>query len=160
MAEKAQIGGFDVEHRCLAFEQIFLVDILENLGDAENMSLKVLHRDDNDNPATAAQGTDRPGRGKDGAPGHRSALEETDWHSLGKERFARELAQMLYEQAHAGRFRSLVIVAPPEMLGDLRVEIHTEVRARTVAEIAKTLTNRPADEIERVLAAELSPNGG
>ena len=129
---------------------------LENIGDEQDMHLKVIRKEEQDNPETSEQGTDRPGRFNDGPSVSRSAVQETDWHALEKHRFAKDLAQMLYKKAHANKFERIVIVAAPQVLGDLRDEIHDEVRSRVIGEIDKTLTNEPIDDIERLLAAEMS----
>jgi protein required for attachment to host cells len=49
------------------------------------------------------------------------------------------------------------LVASPGVLGELRGKMHKEVADRVVGEVAKTLTNHPVDEIEKVLKSELSP---
>ena len=87
--------------------------------------------------------------------GQRSALDDTDWHELAKERFAEDLAAILYKKAHAGEFERLVIVAPPATLGELRNTMHKEVAERVIGEIPKTLTNHPIDKIEKLVKAEL-----
>jgi protein required for attachment to host cells len=81
--------------------------------------------------------------------GQRSAVAETDWHRLAKDRFADDLADILYKQAHRGRFRRLVIVAAPHVLGELRNKLHPEVARKVIAEIPETLTNHPVDKIEQ-----------
>jgi protein required for attachment to host cells len=129
---------------------------LENVTDADDPNLKVIGVEATENPATHAQGEDRPGRRADGGPGHRSAMEETDWHRLGKDRFAHDLAAQLYTAAHAGRFDRLVLVAAPHTLGALRKSLHGAVVDRIVAEIASDLTNLPRDEIERHVIRALS----
>lgn len=140
---------------------------LVNDGDAEIPVLNVTRKEEHENPPTREQGANRPGRFSDGpefagvagAEGHaqRSSVEQTDWHQLEKERFADELAEMLYKRAHAGEFRRIVLVAAPHVLGDLRDRLHQEVRDRVVGEVPKTLTNHPVEEIEAVLKAELVP---
>ena len=97
------------------------------------------------------QSANRPGRMKDGGPGQKSAYDDTDWHELAKERFADELADLLYQQAHKGAFERIVLVAPPATLGELRSKLHKEVADKVVAEIDKTLTNHPIDKIESLL---------
>merc|ERR1711974_398380 len=62
--------------------------------------------------------------------------------------FASELADILYKQAHKGRFDKIILVAPPNTLGELRHEMHKEVADKVVGEIPKTLTNHPIEEIE------------
>jgi protein required for attachment to host cells len=125
--------------------------ILRNEGDADYPNLIVERMFEHDNPPTREQGSDRPGRMPDASGTHRSAVENADWHRLGKAAFARTIADRLYKLAHAGRFDELIIVAPPHTLGELRGHLHSEVRARTIAEVDKTLTQHPVHEIERVL---------
>lgn len=133
--------------------------LMENAGDADFPLLEVRRERHEANPPTHEQGTDRPGRRSDGPGAQRSAMEETDWHRLEKERFAAELAQMLYRRAHADRFDRLIVVAPPRVLGALRRELHKEVTARIVAEVGLDLTNHPVDEIAARVAAATTPEG-
>jgi protein required for attachment to host cells len=124
---------------------------LRNEGDAAYPNLGVFRELSQDNPPNREQGSDRPGRMNDAGSAHRSGMEETDWQQIGKERFAKEIAERLYKYAHAGRFKRLVLVAPPGVLGDMRKELHTEVSERLVGEIPKTLTNHPIDKIEHLI---------
>lgn len=126
---------------------------LRNRGDAKFPDFEVMREMEQDNPPTREQGTERPGRHSDGPSVHNSAYEETDWHRLNKERFAREIAELLYRWAHAGKFDEVVIVAPPQVLGEMRKQFHQEVEAKVVAEIPKTLTNHSVFEIEKLLQA-------
>lgn len=126
---------------------------LRNKGDEAHPNLEVIGKEKHENPATREQGTDRPGRYPDAGGPARSAVGETDWHQLEEDRFAKELAVMLYQAAHAGRFQSLVIAAPARTLGELRKELHKEVAARVLAEIHKDLTNHPVGDIEKALTA-------
>ena len=126
---------------------------LRNKGNALRVRLAVERILERENPPTRAQGTDRPGRAIDSLGIARSAMEEVDWHHLAKERFAHELAEVLYRHAHANRFEKLVIIAPPKILGDLRRAFHPEVTERIAAEIPKELTSHPVAEIERLIAA-------
>ncbi len=126
---------------------------LRNEGDAQYPHLQVFREMHDDNPPTREQGTDRPGRLADGGPNHRSAVEETDWHRIEKERFAKEISDRLYKLAHRNKFKHLVIVAPPMVLGEMRKELHKEVESRVVAEVSKTLTNHTVEEMEKILSA-------
>ncbi len=126
---------------------------LRNEGDAEYPHLQVVRQMHDDNPPTREQGTDKPGRFHDGRSPHRSAVEETDWHRIEKERFARDIADRLYKMAHRGDFKHLAIVAPPVVLGEMRKELHKEVEDKVVAEVSKTLTNHTIDEMEKILQA-------
>ena len=124
---------------------------LRNRGDEELPNLVVERHLEHANPPTREQGTDHPGRVNDAAGTQKSAVENTDWHRVEKELFAKEIAAQLYRSAHAGRFQHLIVVAPPHVLGNLRNDFHAEVKARVIAEIDKTLTQHPVHEIERLL---------
>ncbi len=126
---------------------------LRNDGDALHPNLKVVREMRDDNPPTHEQGTDRPGRHSDGPSAHNSAFEETDWHRLGKERFADEISARLYKMAHRGDFEQIVIVAPPLVLGEMRKKLHKVVEDKVLAELPKTLTNHSVDAIEKLLLA-------
>ncbi|RVT81581.1 host attachment protein [Rhodobacteraceae bacterium CCMM004] len=128
---------------------------LENVTDAENPHLIVIRKEEQENPPNREQAANRRGRFNDGPSVHRSAVDDTDWHELAKERFARDLAEMLYKLAHKGAFDKLVIAAAPSVLGDLRSELHQEVTKKVVAEIDKNFTNQPLHEIEKYLAREV-----
>ncbi|PLS22049.1 host attachment family protein [Neptunicoccus cionae] len=129
---------------------------LENQTDGEDPHLQVVRKEEQDNPPHREQAANRPGRMPDVGHGQRSALDDTDFHELEKERFAAQLADMLYKRAHKGRFKHLVLVAAPNILGELRSQIHSEVSDKVIGEIAKTLTNHPLDEIEDIVKKELA----
>lgn len=122
-----------------------------NEGDAEFPNLVTMEVIRHENPSTRDQGSDRPGRFHDGPSVQRSSVDNTDWHRLEKERFAAELAEHLYQSARQREFAHLVIVLPPQILGDLRQKLHPEVQSRIVAEVHKDLTKHPVHEIERML---------
>lgn len=129
---------------------------LRNLTDAEDPNLEVVGKEEQENPKDIDQGTDRPGRMQDTGVQQRSAMEETDWHRLAKDRFADDLAELLYEMAHKHRFERIVLVAAPRVLGEIREKMHKEVADRVVGEVAKTLTNHPVREIETIVKKELA----
>lgn len=129
---------------------------LVNDGDEQDLNLNVVRLEEQENPPTHEQGTDSPGRYNDGPSVQRSAVNETDWHSFEKERFAHEVSEILYRQAHRGEFSRLVVVAAPQVLGTLRKDMHKEVTERIVAEVPKTLTNHPLDRVETLLRDELA----
>lgn len=126
---------------------------MRNAGDATYPDFHVVKEMEQENLPTREQGSDRPGRYSDGPTAHRSAVDDTDWHRVAKERFADEIAKKLYAMAHRGDFDGLVLVAPPVVLGELRKKMHQEVGERVVAEIPKTLTNHAVGDIETILKA-------
>lgn len=129
--------------------------ILENQTDHDNPYLTVLTKEEQDNPPQREQAANRRGRFNDGPSVQRSAVEDTDWHELAKERFADDLADMLYKRAHKGAFDEIVIVAAPSVLGDLRAKWHQEVERRVIFEVPKTLTNHELDDIETIVKSEM-----
>ncbi|MFQ6548737.1 host attachment family protein [Aestuariibius sp. 2305UL40-4] len=130
---------------------------LENQTDGEDPYLKVVSEQSQENPKDIDQSANRPGRmNAPGDTGPRSAFQDTDWHELAKDRFAADLADKLYKEAHSGKFDRIVLVAAPNILGELRDQLHQEVTKKVVGEIPKTLTNHPLDEIEKIVKADLS----
>jgi protein required for attachment to host cells len=125
---------------------------LRNHGDEKFPNLRVERVVVDENPRTAEQGTDAPGRAfKRAATNARSGMEQTDWHDLEEHRFARESAAALEKLVRERQVKSLVIVAPARTLADLRKAFHADVRSRIVAEIDKDLTKHPVDQIEKHL---------
>jgi len=128
---------------------------LRNEGDSEYPNLQVEKKKTQDNPPTREQAANRRGRMSDGN-GHKSAVDDTDWHELAKDRFAAELGDLLYKRAHTGDFDDLIIAATPNTMGELRQHLHLEVTNKLRGEIAKNLTNHPLDEIEQIIAQDIA----
>lgn len=126
--------------------------LLANRGDEDIIDLRVIKAEEIENPATSEQGTERPGRFPDAGIG-KSAVAQTDWHALEKERFAADIAERLKKWAMAGRYSKLVICADPKTLGRIRPEYHVEVSQRLIGEIDKDLTSMPVDQIEKILTS-------
>jgi protein required for attachment to host cells len=131
-----------------------------NTGSVVNPSLAVENVFEQDNPPTREQGTDQPTSGAafassraPNAASPRGNIEQTDWHQLNEDRFAKDIADRLYQLAHANRFQSLVLVAPPKVLGVLRKSLHKEVLGRVTAEVPKEFTKAPITTIQRELTA-------
>ena len=125
-----------------------------NEGDAEFLKLEVERKREQDNPATRDQKTAEAGRAfPSSGPGHH-AYSETDFHQLEEDRFAAETAELLKKRALNNDFESLIVVAPPRTLGELRKHYHKEVEKRLSGEIAKDLTGHPVEQIEKIIAAE------
>jgi protein required for attachment to host cells len=127
---------------------------LRNRGGAGHPDLVTEKVMEQDNPATRDQGSDRPGRyaGPDGVS--KSAMEETDWHRQAEDRFASDVAEVLYRKSHDHSFQHLIVVAPPRALGTMRGAFRKEVAQKITAEIAKDVTAQPLPEIARMLTME------
>ncbi len=150
-------------HGCVLVADGRKMLFFRNEGDNEFLSLEVERKRIEPNPKDSDQGTDRPGRTFSGSKGAgvgsaasnaRSAYEESDFHQLEEDRFAADAAEMLKERALRNEYDSLIVVAPPSTLGELRRHYHKEVEKRLTGEIAKDLTNMPVEEIERILQSQ------
>ena len=64
-----------------------------------------------------------------------------------------EAAELLKKRALANEFESLIVVAPPKTLGELRKHYHKEVSRRLIGELDKDLTGHPVPDIEKALNA-------
>jgi len=126
---------------------------LRNDGDTTYPNFQVVQEMEQDNPPTREQGTDRPGRFSDGPSAHRSAVADTDWHRIGKARFADDVAERLHKLTRRDDFKEFVLIAPPVVLGEMRKKMHHEVTDKVMAEIPKTLTNHAVWDIEKLLMA-------
>lgn len=130
---------------------------LRNEGDSEFLNLQVEKKlIDRHNPDHNEQATDLAG----GASGTRKAgaqwgggnMEEVDFHQLEEDRFAAETAGLLKDWALRNEFESLIVVAPPRTLGELRKHYHKEVSDRLAGELDKDLTGHTVPQIEEALA--------
>lgn len=93
--------------------------------------------------------SDKPGRQQESAQtGARSAMEPTtDWHRMEKSQFAKMMADILEKAALANSYERLVLVAPPQCLGDLREALGKHAKERVIAEFDKDLTHVPENEL-------------
>jgi protein required for attachment to host cells len=123
-----------------------------NEGDGDFPKLEVLSKEVKENPADGDQKTDLAGRAPSNAANN--SYSETDYHQLEEDRFAADAAEMLNRKALRAEFESLIVVAPPRTLGELRKHYHKEVEKRLTGEIAKDLTGHPVSEIEKILMAQ------
>ncbi|NYD90349.1 host attachment family protein [Sphingomonas melonis] len=121
-----------------------------NEGDAEFPNLRVEHAQEQANPADRDQKTDAAGGASSTQMG---TMGEVDFHQQEEDRFAADTADMLKRRALANEFDSLIIVAPPKTLGELRRHYHKEVSSRLTGELAKDLTGHPVPDIEKALSA-------
>lgn len=124
---------------------------LRNEGDAEFPSLVVEKAQEQDNPATRDQATDSAGRASSPQGGVQSSVEPTDFHQIEEDRFAADAADFLKTGALKNKYDSLIVVAPPKTLGELRKHYHKEVSSRLKGELAKDLTGHPIEDIEKAL---------
>ena len=86
--------------------------------------------------------SDKPGRGQESAMTARHAMEPpTEWHRFEKQQFAKRMAEILEKAAKAKAFDRLVLVAPPQALGDLRAQLGRHAKDKVTGELDKDLTH-------------------
>ena len=78
---------------------------------------------------------------------------ESTGQQIDEATFAKQLALALNEGALKHQYQYLVLAADPTTLGRMRPLLHKEVQARLLAELPKTLTNAPLEDVERALRA-------
>jgi protein required for attachment to host cells len=123
-----------------------------NEGDSEFPKLEVESKRETTDAYDRDQKTDLAGQAPSASGGAgSSSYGEVDFHQLEEERFAADTAEMLRKRALRNDFESLIIVAPPKTLGELRKHYHKEVEKRLAGEVAKDLTGHPVAEIEKIL---------
>ncbi|RED15869.1 host attachment family protein [Parasphingopyxis lamellibrachiae] len=124
-----------------------------NEGGAEHPQLELEGKHEQENPPNRVQKASDAGRSFASGGAHRSKMQETDFHQLEEDRFAAEMADILYKRAHDNDFEKLIVVAPPQSLGELRKNYHQTVRERLIGEIDKDLTGHTVSDIEKIVAA-------
>jgi protein required for attachment to host cells len=124
-----------------------------NAGDAQYPKLEIDGKRVDDSPPDRDQKSDADGYTHRSAGPGGSTMGTTDFHTQEEERFAAETADLLKRRAMAHHFEKLIVVAPPQTLGELRKHYHDEVERRLVGEIGKDLTRHPVAEIERIIIA-------
>ena len=93
-------------------------------------------------------GSDRPGRSVESVgSAHHAEEPRSDPHRLVKAAFAKQMADYVERGAVEKQYDHLVLVAPPQMLGDLREVLGENAAAKVTREVAKDLTKIPAAEL-------------
>lgn len=106
--------------------------------DGEDMdSVLVIERPDASLPEREL-GSDRPGRTKDRFGYAHHAMEpHMDLKRHAKQRFAANVAQVINQIVLSEVFDNLIVIAPPQVLGDLRKEFSHMASSKIIAEIDK-----------------------
>jgi protein required for attachment to host cells len=101
--------------------------------------------------------SDSPGRAFDSARQGRHAMEPaTDPQRSNQQSFAREIAAHIDSAADRNLFDHLVLVAAPQMLGELRKCLSNTASAKVTGELPKDLTNLPIHKLPDHLGAVMA----
>lgn len=100
---------------------------------------------------------DRPGRAFESADGTRHAMEPgEDPVRRDKRDAATEIARRLSDHAQKQDYQRLILVAPPQFIGDLRKQLSPAAASMVIAELDKDLTGE-TDAAVRDRLAEIAP---
>jgi protein required for attachment to host cells len=98
-------------------------------------------------------GRDRPARVRESANAARSAIEpRRDLKEAAKEDFVKLVAEQLDEEHGRGQFESLVLVAPPGVLTELRNSLSKPIAKLVADDLQKDLTKIPDRDLTEHLA--------
>ena len=123
-----------------------------NEGDQNQIDLRTeAHDEREDGSSKGDLATDAPGTTNQSAGYGRSTYEETDFKQLEEDRWAHSAADEVNRRALANDYEALVIVAPPQTLGEIRKKLHKEAARRVICEIDKEMTGRPIPDIEALI---------
>jgi protein required for attachment to host cells len=93
-------------------------------------------------------GRDRPARVMESATPGRSAVEpRRDLHEAAKEDFIKLVAERLEAEHSSGQFDSLVLVAPPGVLTELKQALSKPIAKLVVDDLQKDLTKVPDHDL-------------
>ena len=126
---------------------------LQNAGDSKFPNLQTREVMEQEVPPPSELGTDKPGRSHSSVGPGRSAVQQTDFHTLQEEEFLRSIMAKLDAAAQAGHMKSIIIVAPPRAIGVLRQHYTHALKQAVREEIQKDYVKMPVYEIEKHLAA-------
>jgi len=124
-----------------------------NHGDVNQIDLRTEAHDERVDLSDGEMKTDAPGSTHQSVGAGRSSYEETDFHQLEEDRWAKHAAEEVNKRALANDFDALAIIAPPKTLGELRKKLHKEAAKRVVCEIPKEMTGHTIKDIEKLIVS-------
>ena len=125
-----------------------------NHGDINQIDLRTEAHDERVDQSDGEMKTDAAGSTHQSGGYGRSSYEETDFHQLEEDRWAKSAAEEVNKRALSNDFEALAIIAPPKTLGELRKQLHKEAAKRVVCEIAKEMTGHTIADIEKLIVAQ------
>jgi len=122
-----------------------------NHGDVNQIDLRTEAHDERSDAPDHEMKTDAAGSNAQSNGSGRPSYQETDFHKLEEDRWAKQAAEEVNRRALTNDFEALAIIAPPKTLGELRKQLHKEAVRRVVCEVSKEMTGRPIPDIEALL---------
>lgn len=125
-------------------------DTLYVIADGESASLYTKYKSDKDGPKLKHVESRTPENLADDGPSGKQPPESSE-QDLDEAVFTKQLGQYLNKRKYESSFGSLVLVADPTTLGQLRGVLNPQTRDCIIEEHAKTLTTATLDHIHRSL---------
>lgn len=117
------------------------LSLFQNQGDAANVKLRAMPAEDVDSSKISS-----------GAR-HSSSSANPDDSQQNEDGFSIGVAELLNKQVLDGKITSLVIIAAPRTLGEMRKSYHKSLSAVLIGELDKDLTGHSMQDIEKALAS-------
>ncbi|WP_037088593.1 host attachment family protein [Neorhizobium vignae] len=117
------------------------LNLFQNEGDAANVKLKAM-------PSAEINSSKISSGGR-----HSSSSANPDDSQQNEDGFSSGVADLLNKQVLGGKIRSLVVVAAPRTLGEMRKSYHKSLSDILIGELDKDLTGHSLQDIEKALAA-------
>jgi protein required for attachment to host cells len=128
-----------------------------NHGPGHGIDPKLEHEFQGPNVPNREIMSDAPGRAFDSAGQGRHAMEpKTDPQRSNQQSFARAIAAHIDSAAEGNVFDNLVLVAAPQMLGELRKCLSSKAAAKITGELPKDLTQLPIHKLPDHLGAVMA----
>ncbi|MBF0246794.1 MAG: host attachment protein [Alphaproteobacteria bacterium] len=126
--------------------------IVRNEGPGKGLSAALDYEFAASHAPTRDFGADKPGRSQGGGGASHAKAGKVDWHTFEKQLFAQEMVKVLDDAHGKGAFDSLVLVAPPKTLGELRKGMNGKLSEVVRAEVGKDLTHLNLHDLAEHLA--------
>jgi protein required for attachment to host cells len=146
-----QIGGNDIaqqgedmelpQNTIVAVADGEKLSLFQNEGNALNVKLRAMPHEEIDGSKISS-----------GAR-HVSSAANPDDSQQSEDGFSGGIAAMLNKQVLDGKIKSLVVVAAPRTLGEMRKSYHKSLSDVLIGELDKDLTGHSIPDIEKALAA-------
>lgn len=117
------------------------LSLFQNEGDAANVKLRAMPAEEVDASKISSGGR------------HSSSSANPDDSQQEEDGFGSGVTNMLNKQVLDGKIKSLVIVAAPRTLGEMRKSYHKSLSEVLLGELDKDLTGHSIHDIEKALAA-------
>jgi len=117
------------------------LSLFQNEGDAANVKLRAMPAPDVDSSKIASGGR------------HSSSSANPSDSQQDEDGFSNGVAGMLNKHVLDGKIKSLVVVAAPRTLGEMRKSYHKSLSEVLIGELDKDLTGHSIQDIEKALAA-------